>query len=70
MSEQFDAYYKWLGVPPQHQPPNHYRLMSIELFEDNADIIDGAADRAMNFVRAFQSGKHSETSQKILNELS
>ena len=31
--ETFDAYHEWLGIPPKDQPPNHYRLLGIELFE-------------------------------------
>ena len=27
----FDPYRKWLGIPPQEQPPNHYRLLGIGL---------------------------------------
>jgi len=69
MAEKFDAYRKWLGIPPQEQPPNHYRLLGIGLFESDPDVISNAADRQMVHVRSFQSGKHSELSQRILNEL-
>ena len=61
MSETFDAYYKWLGIPPDEQPPNHYRLLAIRLFEPDADVIAGAADRQMAHLRSFQSGQHSAT---------
>jgi hypothetical protein len=27
----FDGYYKWLGIPPKGQPPNHYRLPDLLL---------------------------------------
>ncbi|NQU20763.1 MAG: hypothetical protein HQ567_05720 [Candidatus Nealsonbacteria bacterium] len=67
---QFDPYRKWLGIPPQEQPPNHYRLLGIGLFESDPDVISNAADRQMVHVRSFQSGKHSALSQGILNELS
>jgi len=70
MSETFDPYRKWLGIPPKHQPPNHYRLLAIELFESDADTIANAADRQMAHVRTFQAGPHSALSQKLLNELS
>ena len=33
MSENFNPYHKWLGIPHNHQPPNHYRLLGIEDFE-------------------------------------
>jgi WD40 repeat protein len=67
---QFDPYRKWLGIPPKEQPPNHYRLLGIDLFESDPDVISNAADRQMVHVRSFQSGKYSELSQQILNELS
>jgi hypothetical protein len=69
MSEPFDPYRKWLGIPPKDQPPNHYRLLGIAHFEDDPDVIENAATRQMTHVRMFQSGKHSALSQKILNEL-
>ena len=70
MSEAFDPYRKWLGIPPYQQPPNHYRLLGIELFEADADAIANAADRQMAHIRTFQAGPHSALSQKLLNELS
>ncbi len=68
--ESFDAYRKWLGIPREEQPPNHYRLLGIGLFESDVDVISNAADRQMAHVRSFQIGRHSELSQQILNELS
>jgi len=44
-------------------------LLSIALFEDDAELIEGAADRQMAHVRTFQSGPHSADSQKLLKEL-
>jgi len=46
MSTPFDAYYFWLAIPPKDQPPNHYRLLGVELFEENLDVIAAAADPA------------------------
>jgi hypothetical protein len=69
MSDVFDPYRKWLGIPPAEQPPHHYRLLGIGLFEDDADTIAIAADRQMGHVRTFQTGPHSALSQKLLNEL-
>ena len=65
----FDPYHVWLGIPPQDQPPNHYRLLGIPLFESHADVIATAADRQMGHLRTFQSGKHSNLSQRLLNEV-
>ena len=65
----FDPYYKWLGIPPEDQPPNHYRLLGLTLFEQNRDAIDNAADRQMSHVRTFQSGPYGPQSQQLLNEI-
>jgi hypothetical protein len=65
----FDAYYNWLGIPPAEQPPNHYRLLGLTLYEQNTDAISHAADRAMAHVRTFQTGKNAALSQQILREI-
>jgi hypothetical protein len=65
----FDPYRKWLGIPPDEQPPNHYRLLGVGLFEADPDVIANAADRQMFHVRTFQAGQYSDISQFILNEL-
>lgn len=70
MSEAFDPYYEWLGIQPKDQPANHYRLLGIEVFEQNPNVIERSADRQMGHVRTFQNGKRSAESQRLLNELS
>ncbi len=65
----FDPYYRWLGIPPKDQPPNHYRLLSLEQFEANPGVIEAAADRQMGHLRTYQAGPHSDLSQKLLNEV-
>jgi hypothetical protein len=70
MSEAFDPYRKWLGIPPTEQPPNHYRLLGIAPYEDDPDVITHAADRQMTHLRTFQGGKYRDQSQQILNEVS
>ena len=69
MDDTFDPYYAWLGIPPEDQPPNHYRLLGLRLFEANSAVIQTAADRQMGHLRTFQTGKHTNLSQKLLNEV-
>ena len=57
MPEIFDPYHKWLGIPPAEQPPNHYRLLAIPLFESDPDVIANAADQRMSHIRSFQIGE-------------
>jgi len=65
----FDPYHKWLGVAPKDQPPNHYRLLGIDLFESDSDVIDAAANRQMAYLQQRATGKHAAVSQKLLNEI-
>lgn len=69
MARPFDPYHKWLGIPPEEQPPDHYRLLGVRLFEDDPDVIDYAADGRMALVRNFQAGAHARLSEQLLNEL-
>ena len=65
----FDPHHIWLGIPPREQPPNHYRLLGLDLFEENTEAIEAAADRQMMMLRTFQTGKHSADSQRLLAEV-
>ncbi|MCL6502436.1 MAG: NPCBM/NEW2 domain-containing protein [Pirellulales bacterium] len=69
MAEGFDPYHKWLGIPPAEQPPHHYRLLGIAIFESDPDVIEHAADRQMAHVRSLATGKYAQHTQKLLNEL-
>jgi hypothetical protein len=66
---RFDPYHKWLGIHPKDQPPNHYRLLGIDLFEPDCDVIRDAALQRMAHIRTYQLGKNAALSQQILNEL-
>jgi hypothetical protein len=69
VSGAFDPYHRWLGISPKDQPPNHYRLLGIDVFESDHEVIRDAADRQMAHVRTYQLGPHVDLSQQILNEL-
>lgn len=69
MSRAFDPYHVWLGIPPKDQPPHHYRLLGVELFESDPDVIQHAADQRMAHVRSLQSGKQAAATQRILSEI-
>ena len=69
MPDDFDPYYTWLGISRKDQPPNHYRLLGIELFEANPNVIDHAADRQTGHLRTFQAGARAKICQHLLNEV-
>jgi hypothetical protein len=69
MAEPLNVYLKWLGIPLHQQPPNSYRLLGIELYEPDLDIIAHAADRQMAHIRTLSSGEHATVAQQLLNEI-
>jgi hypothetical protein len=69
MSETFDPYYKWLGISPAEQPPTLYRLLGVNRFESDPEVIESAAEQRISHLRSLQSGPHGAESQRLLNEL-
>lgn len=69
MSEKFDPYHLWLGIPAKDQPPTHYRLLGLELFETNTPVIDAAANRQITYLQAMASGEHRKEANDLLNEV-
>lgn len=65
----FDPYHKWLGISPKDQPPNHYRLLAVDLFEADPDVIDTAANRQMAYLQQMAAGEYMALSQRLLNEI-
>lgn len=65
----FDHYHLWLGIPPDEQPPTHYRLLGLRTFESDPRVIINASDRQMSHVRSFQHGPFGALSQRLLNEI-
>lgn len=69
MPEEFDPLYKWLGIPPDEQPPHCYRLLGLRPFEENPDAIESAADRLMAYLRTFQTGPNVQIAQEVLTQV-
>ncbi len=69
MAEPFDSYHKWLGIAPKDQPPHHYRLLGIELFEADPEVIDAAANRVAAYLEGCNQGAHLPQLQRLLEEV-
>ena len=69
MADKFDPYYQWLGIPPKDQPPSHYRLLGVEEFESNSNVIEAAAERQSTYLHEVSMGPNIKESQKLLNEV-
>ncbi|MCS7237423.1 MAG: hypothetical protein NZ899_04030 [Thermoguttaceae bacterium] len=67
--QSFDPYLVWLGIRDPQRPPNHYRLLGLELFEYDAEVIQNCADRQISYIRRFLTGEHAAEAQQLLQEL-
>lgn len=67
--DNYDAYHLWLGIPPEEQPPSHYRLLGVRLFEQNVEVIRNAADRQRAHVKRLGINQHEKRGQDLLNEI-
>ncbi|MCH8922421.1 MAG: hypothetical protein IIA67_04655 [Planctomycetes bacterium] len=69
MARVFDPYARWLGIAPEEQPPNHYRLLAIDRDEQDAQVIREAADGRMDQLNAFESDDRPELIDRLLGEI-
>jgi hypothetical protein len=68
-AQEFDPYQHWLGIPPAEQPPNHYRLLGIRLFEADPAAIERAAQQRTMSLRSIELETHVELAQRLLKEV-
>ena len=65
----FDPYHSWLGIPPYEQPATLYRLLGVNPYESDPDVIESAADRQISYVRGFLGQQFGELAVQLLVEL-
>src|SRR5262245_15474043 len=65
----YDVYHLWLGISPEEQPPDYYRLLGVPLFEQNADVIRNAADRQLSHVKRLAVNQFTQVGQQLLDEI-
>jgi hypothetical protein len=69
MVKHFDPYHKWLGITPDEQPADYYRLLGVNRFEPDGDAIASAADQRLIHLRGLRTGEHAPVAERILSEL-
>ena len=69
MSVGFDPYHKWLGIPSEDQPPHYYRLLGVQPFEADPDVISYAADQRMGLLKTFATSERSSLAENLLDEV-
>lgn len=65
----FDGYHKWLGIAPKDQPPNYYRLLGVDAFESDMDVIRHAADKQLAFLKTCSTWENLALAQQLMNEI-
>ena len=65
----FNPYHKWLGIPPEEQPPNYYRLLGISPFEKDRVVIIAALDQRQLFLRKKSVGPQGNLAEPLLEQL-
>ena len=68
-TQPLDVYSKWLGIKEKARPLNHYQLLRLEQFEDDAGKIRKHYRKMNAEVRKYASGNYARQSQDLLNEL-
>jgi len=69
MHNPFDPYWQWLAIPPAEQPPDHYRILGLRLFETDGPTIAQAARARIEHVHACHDGSHPEAAERVLEHL-
>lgn len=63
-----DLICSWLGLPPGTWPPDHYRLLSLQPGEANAERIEQRVHERLDTVRRYQM-MHPEQATEAMNRL-
>ena len=69
VAEAFDPYLKWLGIRKTRSRVTHYRLLGLELFESDVDVIASAAERQIRHVETFETPELRDTCKQIISEI-
>lgn len=69
VEETFDPYRQWLGIPEGRPPADHYGLLGLPPFENDAETIARRADALLASFRRIRPGEHVLAWQRILDQL-
>ena len=69
MPQQLDVYRDWLQITETARPLNHYQLLRLKTFEDDAGKVRENYRKMNAHVRKYAAGEYGSQSQALLNEL-
>ena len=56
--KELDPYAEWLQIPTQQRPPDHYALLGLDAWEEDAKKIDTAAKKRAAYLHQLAAGPH------------
>jgi hypothetical protein len=68
-AKQIDVYKEWLSISETARPLNHYQLLRLKQFEDDASKVRENYRKMNAHVRKYGAGEYGPQSQQLLNEL-
>jgi len=69
MASAFNPYHRWLGIPPDEQPPDHYRLLGLPLFAAAQHAISLAADHRIAYLKTLLCTDCGDLAEQLVNEV-
>lgn len=69
MATAFDPYHVWLGIPPTEQTRDHYRLLGLPRFADDAAVIERAAERQLDILREKLQSPQRDLAAQLIAEV-
>ncbi len=69
MNDRLDVYQQWLGIPPEEQPPDFYRLLGLARWESDAQLVSAAAQRRLAKVKQKATRQHLAVAQKLVRQI-
>ncbi|MCG8587150.1 MAG: hypothetical protein MI757_20790 [Pirellulales bacterium] len=69
MSTAIDPYHAWLGIATDGRRPNHYQLLGLNLYEEDAGAIRQAAAERIEAVRQHTQGSDADTANRVIAEI-
>ncbi len=65
----FNAYHRWLGIPPEEQPPDHYRLLGLKRFEPDLRVIEQHGNERIRLVNGYRRAPYVKLCDQILQHI-
>jgi hypothetical protein len=69
MANELEIYRDWLGITETARPLNHYQLLRLKQFDDDAARVRERYRKMTAHVRKFAAGEHASEAQRLLAEL-